>query len=226
MGARYAGRAARRRGGCDSREDGVGKTYAGDACAIHEHFYDKRSAMSIGNSHFDLLGRTWRIQAELLRQAPKVRKTTDGGKRSAAPGHLTVEIKPRRGGRPSRFLCRPFRAWIHFHPMRELHPRLGSFAPSGLCCHPLSPQRTSPLLPQIPPFQNENCWMSIPAARNAIKAKTLGNQIVSKGLKMVALPGFEPRQTDPESVVLPLHHKAAVLFRRLVGARGVEPRTH
>ena len=26
--------------------------------------------------------------------------------------------------------------------------------------------------------------------------------------KMAARPGFEPRQTEPESVVLPLHHRA------------------
>ena len=29
-------------------------------------------------------------------------------------------------------------------------------------------------------------------------------------LEVVARPGFEPGQTDPESVVLPLHHRAEV----------------
>ena len=32
--------------------------------------------------------------------------------------------------------------------------------------------------------------------------------------KLVAGLGFEPRQTDPESVVLPLHHPAGGIFRR------------
>ncbi len=32
---------------------------------------------------------------------------------------------------------------------------------------------------------------------------------------MVAGLGFEPRQTDPESVVLPLHHPAGVLEKPL-----------
>lgn len=29
----------------------------------------------------------------------------------------------------------------------------------------------------------------------------------------VDLPGFEPRQADPETAVLPLHHKSVVYFR-------------
>lgn len=28
----------------------------------------------------------------------------------------------------------------------------------------------------------------------------------------VDLPGFEPRQTEPKSVVLPLHHRSIFLF--------------
>ena len=38
---------------------------------------------------------------------------------------------------------------------------------------------------------------------------------------MVDLLGFEPRQTDPESVVLPLHHKS-VFFSKW-GAKLVKP---
>ena len=34
--------------------------------------------------------------------------------------------------------------------------------------------------------------------------------------KMVARLGFEPRQTDSESAVLPLHHRANRRFDRLV----------
>ena len=32
----------------------------------------------------------------------------------------------------------------------------------------------------------------------------------NQGKKMAALQGFEPRQNDPESLVLPLHHRAAL----------------
>ena len=38
--------------------------------------------------------------------------------------------------------------------------------------------------------------------------KTFGKSRVFGGLKMVARLGFEPRLTDPESAVLPLHHRA------------------
>ena len=34
--------------------------------------------------------------------------------------------------------------------------------------------------------------------------------------KMAARPGFEPRQTEPESVVLPLHHQAKPLIMQLI----------
>ena len=33
-----------------------------------------------------------------------------------------------------------------------------------------------------------------------------------KTKKMAARPGFEPRQTEPESVVLPLHHRAVRIY--------------
>lgn len=29
-----------------------------------------------------------------------------------------------------------------------------------------------------------------------------------QGFRVVDLPGFEPRQADPETAVLPLHHKS------------------
>ncbi len=32
----------------------------------------------------------------------------------------------------------------------------------------------------------------------------------TKSVYQVDLPGFEPGQTDPESVVLPLHHKSVL----------------
>ena len=42
---------------------------------------------------------------------------------------------------------------------------------------------------------------------------------------MAASLGLEPRQTDPESVVLPLHYEAVVMVRRRVerGEKGVKP---
>ena len=33
-------------------------------------------------------------------------------------------------------------------------------------------------------------------------------------MKLVVLPGFEPRQTEPKTVVLPLHHKTIVVPKR------------
>ena len=35
---------------------------------------------------------------------------------------------------------------------------------------------------------------------------------IEKSTALVGLPGFEPRMTGPESVVLPLHHSPIVLF--------------
>jgi hypothetical protein len=42
---------------------------------------------------------------------------------------------------------------------------------------------------------------------------------------MAASLGLEPRQTDPESVVLPLHYEAVVMVSRRVerGEKGVKP---
>ena len=51
------------------------------------------------------------------------------------------------------------------------------------------------------------------------------SQIVAN-LKLAASLGLEPRQTDPESVVLPLHYEAIVVVRRRVerGEKGVKPK--
>ena len=43
--------------------------------------------------------------------------------------------------------------------------------------------------------------------------------------KMAARPGFEPRQTEPESVVLPLHHRAVRSYKKMAPAAGFEPAT-
>ena len=43
---------------------------------------------------------------------------------------------------------------------------------------------------------------------------------------MAARPGFEPRQTEPESVVLPLHHRAdREVLQKMAPAAGFEPAT-
>ena len=44
---------------------------------------------------------------------------------------------------------------------------------------------------------------------------------------MAARPGFEPRQTEPESVVLPLHHRATqknTKQKDMAARPGFEPR--
>lgn len=56
-------------------------------------------------------------------------------------------------------------------------------------------------------------WTGLPeppqeAGKRAFQAKKEPRSI-APGPRMVASPGFEPRQTDPESVVLPLHNEAA-----------------
>ena len=38
--------------------------------------------------------------------------------------------------------------------------------------------------------------------------KKIKSQVKNLALKIVALEGFEPSQAEPESDVLPLHHKA------------------
>ena len=49
---------------------------------------------------------------------------------------------------------------------------------------------------------------------------TIAQNVISN---FVGLPGFEPRKTGPESVVLPLHHSPECHFN-FVGLPGFEPR--
>ena len=57
--------------------------------------------------------------------------------------------------------------------------------------------------------QHSNGWRASPPHAN--KTQKQKNDLLSK-IVLVGLPGFEPRMTGPESVVLPLHHSPIFVF--------------
>ena len=58
-------------------------------------------------------------------------------------------------------------------------------------------------------------WLFYSRQGNGEQGKLLSEVFMIFGIrtkKMAARPGFEPRQTEPESVVLPLHHRAVRMY--------------
>src|SRR5262249_21080786 len=60
----------------------------------------------------------------------------------------------------------------------------------------------------------QDCWGSVGIVHPStdIKTKNPSQLLSCKGLMLAGELGFEPRQADPESAVLPLHHSPSVLI--------------